>query len=220
MGCYTWAQPFSRLLSSLVQSKGKHPLKGDLYLNKFPGGSAGKESACNAGDLGPIPGLGRPPGEGNGYPHQYSGLENLMDSIVYGVAKSRTRLSNFHLDLNKGVRQLPVPLKQFWCLSLNFSIVQTGLFHQYRNDEKQEEGLTRWFGGSLQWTWLQSLVGELRSCGSQRAAKCKNRLKNCFLKKRKQRIRELFRNVPCATNHTTPNHMIPSSHMHITYLAP
>ena len=44
-----------------------------------PGGSAGKESACNAGDLAPIPGLGRYPGEGNGYPLQYSGLENSRD---------------------------------------------------------------------------------------------------------------------------------------------
>ena len=62
----------------------------------FPGGSAGKESACNAGDLGLIPGLGRSPGEGKGYPLQYSGLENSMDCIVYGVAKSWTRLSDFH----------------------------------------------------------------------------------------------------------------------------
>ena len=45
----------------------------------FPGGSAGKESACNVGDLGSIPGLGRSPGEGKGYPFQYSGLENSMD---------------------------------------------------------------------------------------------------------------------------------------------
>ena len=45
----------------------------------FPGGSAGKESACNAGDLGSIPGLGRSSGEENGYPLQYSGLENSMD---------------------------------------------------------------------------------------------------------------------------------------------
>ena len=45
----------------------------------FPGGSAGKESACNAGDLGSGPGLERSPGEGNGYPLQYSGLENSMD---------------------------------------------------------------------------------------------------------------------------------------------
>ena len=61
----------------------------------FPGGSAGKESVCNEGDLGSIPGLGRPPGEGKGYPFQYSGLENSMDCIVHGVAKSRTRLSDF-----------------------------------------------------------------------------------------------------------------------------
>ena len=59
----------------------------------FPGGSAGKESACNVGDLGLIPGLGRSPGEGNSYPLQYCGLENSMDCIVPGVAKSRTRLS-------------------------------------------------------------------------------------------------------------------------------
>ena len=60
-----------------------------------PGGSAGKESG-NAGDLGSIPGLGRSPGEGKGYPIQYSGLENFMDCIVHGVAKSLTRLSDFH----------------------------------------------------------------------------------------------------------------------------
>ena len=60
----------------------------------FPGGSAGKESSCNVGDLGFIPGLGRSPGEGNSYPLQYSGLENSMDCIVYGVAKSQTGLSD------------------------------------------------------------------------------------------------------------------------------
>ena len=62
----------------------------------FPGGSAGKESACNVGGLGSIPGLGRSPGEGKGYPLQYSGLENSTDYTVHGVAKSRTRLSHFH----------------------------------------------------------------------------------------------------------------------------
>ena len=62
----------------------------------FPDSSAGKESACNVGDLGPIPKLGRSPGEGKGYPLQYSGLENSMDSVVRGVAKSWTRLSDFH----------------------------------------------------------------------------------------------------------------------------
>ena len=53
-------------------------------------------SPCKAGDLGSIPGLGRSPGEGKGYPLQYSGLENSTECIVHGVAKSRTRLSNFH----------------------------------------------------------------------------------------------------------------------------
>ena len=58
----------------------------------FPCGSAGKESTSNAGDLGLILGLGRSPGEGNGYPLQYSGLENSIICIVHGVAKSRTWL--------------------------------------------------------------------------------------------------------------------------------
>ena len=58
--------------------------------------SAGEESTCNSGDLGSIPGLGRSPGEGKGYLLQYSGLENSMDCIVHGVAKSQTRLSKFH----------------------------------------------------------------------------------------------------------------------------
>ena len=65
----------------------------------FPGGSVSKESACNAGDLGLIPGLVRSPGEGNGNPLQYSCLDNPMDRgawwiTVHGVAKSRTRFSN------------------------------------------------------------------------------------------------------------------------------
>ena len=68
----------------------------------FPGGLEGKASACNAGDLGSIPELGRSSGEGNGNPLQYSCLENPIDrgaweAAVHGVAKSRTRLSNFTL---------------------------------------------------------------------------------------------------------------------------
>ena len=62
----------------------------------FPGGSAGKESTCNVGDLSSIPGLGRFPGEGNGYPLWYSGLESFMDCIIHGVTKNQTRLSDFH----------------------------------------------------------------------------------------------------------------------------
>ena len=62
----------------------------------FPGGSAGKESACNAGDLCSVPGLGRSPWEGNAYSLQYSGLENSMDCIVHGVTKSWTQMKGFH----------------------------------------------------------------------------------------------------------------------------
>ena len=63
----------------------------------FSCGSVGKKkSACNAGNLSLIPGLGRSPREGRGYPLQYSGLENSMGSIVHGVTKSLTCLSDFH----------------------------------------------------------------------------------------------------------------------------
>ena len=62
----------------------------------FPDSSVVKESACNTGDPSLIPGLGRFPGERIGYPLQYSGLENFMDRIVHGVAKSWTQLSDFH----------------------------------------------------------------------------------------------------------------------------
>ena len=83
-----------------------HPLQLNLLLPpllsgyiSFPDGSVVKELACNAGDTGDaglIPGFGRSSGEGNGYSLQCSGLENSMDCIVHGVAKSWTGLSNFH----------------------------------------------------------------------------------------------------------------------------
>ena len=68
----------------------------------FPGGSAGKGSACNAGDPGSFPGLGRSPGEGKGYPLQSSGLENSMDCIVLGVSQE--------LDLTERISLSPVYL--------------------------------------------------------------------------------------------------------------
>ena len=78
----------------------QHSLSCRLFLlvailGDFPGGSDGRESACNAGDLGSIPGLGISPGEGKGYPLQYSCLENSMDrgawqATVHGVSKSQT----------------------------------------------------------------------------------------------------------------------------------
>ena len=65
----------------------------------FPGGSDGRESACNAGDPGSIPGSGRSPEEGNGYPPKYSGLENSMDrgawqATVHWVTKTQTQLTD------------------------------------------------------------------------------------------------------------------------------
>ena len=63
-----------------------------LYHWGFPGGPAGEESACNAGDLGSISGLGTSPGEENGYLLQHSGLENSMDCIVQGVTTERLSL--------------------------------------------------------------------------------------------------------------------------------
>ena len=73
----------------------------------FPWGSAGKESTCNEGDLDSIPGLGRFPGEGKGYPTQYSGLENSMDrgglrATVHGVTKSQLRLKGQHTRTEDG----------------------------------------------------------------------------------------------------------------------
>ena len=82
---------------------GKTPWRRDrlptpVFLG-FSCGSTDKESAHSAGDLGSIPGLGRSPEEGKGYAPQYSGLENSMDCIVPGVAKSRTWLSDFHFHI-------------------------------------------------------------------------------------------------------------------------
>ena len=71
----------------------------------FPCSSPGKESTSNVGDVGTIPALVRPTGEGKGYALQYSGLENSLDCIVHGVAKSRTQLSNFHFQPHDLVAQ-------------------------------------------------------------------------------------------------------------------
>ena len=67
------------------------------YFLSFPGGSAGKESACNAGDPSLIPGFGRSPGEGKGYPLQFSGLKNSMDHIGHGTESDMTEQLSFSL---------------------------------------------------------------------------------------------------------------------------
>ena len=104
----------------------------------FPCGLASKESACSAGDLDSIPGLGRSPGEGKGYPLQYSGLENSVDCIVQGVTKSWTRLSDFdfcfinyakdfdyvdHKKLWKALKEMEIP-DHLTCLLKNLYVRQ------------------------------------------------------------------------------------------------
>ena len=108
----------------------------------FPCGSAGKESACNAGDLGLIPGLGRSPVEGKGYPLQYSGLENSMDCIVHGVAESYTTewLSLSLQAFNKYI---------FWAsLKIQISItntrLSTSILNCSMNFKLQTETIDQW----------------------------------------------------------------------------
>ena len=129
-----------------------------------PCGSAGKESACKAGDLDSIPGWGRSPREGNGYPLQYSGLENPMDCKVHRVIKGRTWLSDFHFDAPLLWSRLPCSVwtvglrKEWWKLgrvtewTLNSSVRGLILFYS-RSQETITCGpnLTHhlWFFGVL-----------------------------------------------------------------------
>ena len=86
-----------------------------LCTGGFPGDSEIKASACNAGDLGLIPGWGRSPGEGKGYPLQYSGLENSMNCIAHRAAKSHKQLSDCHLHFQLAIsysRVFPWPRDQ------------------------------------------------------------------------------------------------------------
>ena len=87
-----WLNRLNRILAKTVQCRYKHrSSKIETQLKNsvgFPCGSAGKESVCNAEDLGLIPGLGKSPGEGKGYPLQYSGLENSMDYSPWGCKES------------------------------------------------------------------------------------------------------------------------------------
>ena len=92
---YKFSYSWGYFLSDRLGSTKCEVLEGSKGRD-FSDSSVGKEPACNAGDLGLIPGLGRSPGEGKGYPLQYSGLENSMDCVVHGFSNSQTQLSNFH----------------------------------------------------------------------------------------------------------------------------
>ena len=112
-------------------------------------GSAGKESACNAGHLGLIPGLERFSGEGKGYPLQYSGMESSRDCIVHGVAKGQTQLRNFHFHFSllytcvcvcvcvyhlplEPPSPTPIPLPQKASLNTKLSYLNRALFYVSR----------------------------------------------------------------------------------------
>ena len=113
-------------------------------------GSAGKESTCNVEDLGSITGLGRPLREGKGYPLQYSGLENFMDCIVHGVAKSWTQLSDFHFlpfqkkSKNAHYKQL-IPVN-IWIKNVLITIFWQNLLFQTKCKGKYGliRGLSNW----------------------------------------------------------------------------
>ena len=110
------------------------------HLPGFPDGSDGKESVCNAGDLSSIPGSGRSPGEGNVYLFRYTCLENPMDrgvwrTVVHGVAKNRTQLSNWHFHFFIGTCHLPLQgLNQVLLYPLTFNTPWKELRVEKRNE--------------------------------------------------------------------------------------
>ena len=117
----------------------------------FPGGSDGKESACNTGDPGSVPGSGRSPGEGSGSPLQYSCLENPMEwgaqrSIVHGVAKSRTQLSAstfIHFHTLHGFRR-PLGGLQISSVDKEEPLYYDGDPYFYRWKKNLQESCPRW----------------------------------------------------------------------------
>ena len=85
----------------------------DTYIKRgFPGGSDGKESACKAGDLGSMLGLGRSPGEGNGYPLQYSCLENSMTEEAAGLQPMGCKESDMTVQLTNIKKKKKIEISQ------------------------------------------------------------------------------------------------------------
>ena len=103
-----------------------------VFVQQMRESAVGKESACKAGDPRSIPGLRIYPGEEKGYPLQYSGLENSTDCIIHGVAKSWTRLNDFHFtQLFKKIIYLFIWLHWVACRIL---VPQPGMEHTNRNE--------------------------------------------------------------------------------------
>ena len=130
-GSHRVGHDWSDLAAAGIQRSFRHNSHFQVALETegFPCDSAGEESACNLGHLGSIPGLGRSPGEGKGYQLQYCGLENSMDCIVHGVAKSQKRLSDFHFHLSfpcgsDGKEWAQLEIEQLTLLSCHWKDIQ------------------------------------------------------------------------------------------------
>ena len=144
---------FTRVFSNTNAQK--HQFFGPQPSLGFPGGAEVKASTCSVGDLGSIPGSGRSPGEGNGYPLQYSDLENSRDYTVPGVAKSWMQLSLLlYLPWWLMVKHLPA-MWETWVRSLG------------REDTLEKEMATH--SSILAWEILwRKESGGLQSMASQR----------------------------------------------------
>ena len=130
-----------------------------MWIWGFPTSTAGKESTCNMGDLGTIPRLGISSGEENGYPPQYSGLENSTDCIVHGVTKSQTWLSNFTKLTCGGSSSLPSFLWIFThtLLAASFS---GAVFHSSTSNSSTSKKITKQTTVNCIWILVPELATE------------------------------------------------------------
>ena len=136
----------------------------------FPGGSDGKESACNAGHRGSVPGLGRSLGEGNGYPLQYSGLENVMDSSlpgssVHGTAESGMTEQLTHIQLFLRRNDEEVGIQSIRC-RVNKMMVKSSsktlwfIKQSLKGRGRKKDIFARWKdSGCLPCLWATEVVG-------------------------------------------------------------
>ena len=127
-----FSTPEFKSINSLVLSFLYGPVLTSILTTQishhFLGGSTGKESTHNAGDLGLIPGLRRCSREGTGYPLQYSGLKNSVDCIVHGVAKNWTHLSDFHFLTSIVTAEKAIPLTIWTFVGKVMSLIFNKLF--------------------------------------------------------------------------------------------
>ena len=123
-----------------------------MFIHGFPYGSVGKESTCKVRDLDSIPGWGRSPGEGKGYPFQYSGLVNSVYCMVHGVVKSWTRLGKFHIFL----------LSVFWKWNWWYLLIDL-VIQQIYNRTYSEHQRAKQMSLDVTWEYACSLQNHFQS---------------------------------------------------------